>query len=63
MSETKIVLTLDQVESQVLVAMAQADCRPPRDQVRQLIQSEAKRRGLWPTPTTTKTPASAAVRP
>jgi hypothetical protein len=63
MTETRITLTLDQVEARALAAMAQADCRQPRDQVKRLTRSEAEKRGLWPIVQEQPVPQREAVRP
>ena len=46
---TKVVITLDSLERNIVQTMARQDMRGPKDQVRFLIREAARERGLLPT--------------
>jgi hypothetical protein len=64
MDYTRITITFTPTERDVLDKLSQVDMRPPKEQLRFLLRSEAEKRGLWPIPSTPRpTPADAEVRP
>lgn len=54
----RLTITLDQEEREALTRLAQADVRPPKEQLRFLLRSEAEKRGLWPVPIPATRPAT-----
>jgi hypothetical protein len=47
MQKLRVSVPLERAEARALIAMAGAECREPREQLRYLLRREAKRRGLW----------------
>ena len=45
---TRMTISFTPEEGKILQAMAEADCRSPKDQIRWLLCQEARQRGLWP---------------
>ncbi len=59
----RLTITFTQEEREALARLAQADVRPPKEQLRFLIRSEAEKRGLWPiAPAPRSAPAETAGR-
>jgi len=44
----RVILTLSPDEKRALLALASADLRDPRDQIRWIVREEAARRGILP---------------
>ena len=44
----RVILTLSPDEKKALLALAGADLRDPKDQIRWILREEAERRQLWP---------------
>lgn len=46
MQKLRVSVPLERAEARALIEMAGAECREPRQQLRYLLQREARRRGL-----------------